>query len=117
MTVQDGTAATKALFTVSLSAATTNTVTMIYGTGDGTATFANGAYTPTWGTLTFSPGQTSQTISVPVAGLCAAGLPNQTFYFAVANPVNGTIRGHWPWPPSSTSWGQHRRFRRFPWVT
>ena len=90
-TVQVGSAGTQAVFTVNLSAPTTSTVTMIYGTGNGTATAASGAYTPTGGTLTFSPGQTSQTISVPVAGVTAAGLPNQTFFIAVANPVNGTI--------------------------
>ncbi len=90
-TVQVGSAGTRAVFTVNLSAPTTSTVTMIYGTGNGTATAASGAYTPTGGTLTFSPGQTSETISVPVAGVTAAGLPNQTFFIAVANPVNGTI--------------------------
>ena len=85
VTVQAGSAA---LFTVSLSAAPTDgsTVTMIYGTGGGTAQ-AGSAYTPTLGTLTFSGSQTSQTVSVPVA----AGAPNGTFYFAVANPVNATI--------------------------
>ena len=58
---------------MNLSAPTTNTVTMIYGTGDGTATSANATYTPTWGTLTFYPGQTSQTVAVPVAGLTGTG--------------------------------------------
>ncbi len=89
--VQVGTAATQAVFTVNLSAASTGTVTMFYGTGDGTATAASGAYTPTCGTLTFSPGQTSETISVPVAGMNTAGLPNQTFFIAVGNPAGGTI--------------------------
>ena len=89
--VQVGTAATQAVFTVNLSAASTGTVTMFYGTGDGIATAASGAYTPTCGTLTFSPGQTSETISVPVAGMNTVGLPNQTFFIAVGNPAGGTI--------------------------
>ena len=89
--VQVGSTATQAVFTVDLSAASTSTVTMFYGTGDGMATAASGAYTPTCGTLTFSPGQTSETIAVPVAGMNAAGLPNEAFFIAVGNPVHGTI--------------------------
>ena len=89
--VQVGTTATQAVFTVNLSAASTSTVTVFYGTGDGIATAASGAYTPTCGTLTFSPGQTSQTISVPVAGTTAPGASFQTIYIAVGNPANATI--------------------------
>jgi hypothetical protein len=91
VTVQVGTAATQAVFTVNLSAATTNTVSMLYGTADGTATAGSGAYTPTWGTLTFSPGQTSKTVAVPVARSKAAGLANQTFILNLASAVNGKI--------------------------
>jgi len=90
VTVQVGTAATQAVFTVTLSAATTNTVTMTYGTADGTAKAGIG-YTRTAGTLTFSPGQTSKTISVPIAALKSAGLANQTFSLGLTNGVNGKI--------------------------
>ena len=103
VTVSVGSAGTEATFTVGLSAAATDTVTMIYGTGDGTATAASGAYTPTWGTLTFSPGETLQTVSVPVAGLTAAGLPDKTFFSPWPIPSTARSRGNWPWPPSSTS--------------
>ncbi len=58
---------TAATFTVTLSKPATNTVTVDYLTGDGSATalqdYANGA-----GTLVFAPGVTSQVISVDVFG-------------------------------------------------
>ena len=57
---------TPAVFTVSLSAPASQTVTVSFATADGTAK-AGTNYTATSGTLTFSPGITSQTVSVPVA--------------------------------------------------
>ena len=39
---------------------------MNYATADGTATNARGDYTPTSGTLTFAPGETSKTVPVTV---------------------------------------------------
>ena len=62
--VQEGSGAVLA-FTVTLSPALTETVTVEYNTVDGTAS-AGADYTDTSGTLTFTPGQTSQTVSVPV---------------------------------------------------
>ena len=56
-----------ALFTVSLSSASSHSVTVNFATADGTAT-APGDYIAADGTLTFAPGQTSQTISVTVKG-------------------------------------------------
>ncbi|MEI8376515.1 MAG: Calx-beta domain-containing protein, partial [Planctomycetota bacterium] len=90
VTVQVGTLATRAVFTVTLSAASTKTITMVYGTADGTAKAGIG-YTRTTGTLTFSPGQTSQTIPVPIAALKSAGLANQTFSLNLTSAVNGKI--------------------------
>ena len=52
-------------FTVMLSPAATETVTVDYATADGTAT-AGDDYTATSGTLTFAPGETTKTIAVPV---------------------------------------------------
>ncbi len=85
-----GTTAASAVFTVSLSAAYTKTVTIAFSTADGTAK-AGVNYTAKSGTLTFAPGQTSQTIAVPLAALTAAGLPSKTFQLKLATPVNATI--------------------------
>ena len=53
------------VFTVSLSAASSQQVTVDYATSDGTAT-AGEDYTATSGTLTFTAGETTKTISVPI---------------------------------------------------
>src|SRR5439155_900407 len=58
---------TNATFTVSLSAASPQTVTVAYATADGTAT-AGSDYTATSGTLTFTPGQTNKTVARAVNG-------------------------------------------------
>src|SRR5262249_11666948 len=55
------------LFPVSLSYASSQTVTVSYYTSPGTATEGTDYYYAS-GTLTFAPGQLSQTISVNVAG-------------------------------------------------
>ncbi len=56
---------TSVVFTVSLDTAASATVTVDYATTDGTAV-AGTDYTATSGTLTFQPGQTSLTVSVPI---------------------------------------------------
>ena len=53
------------VFTVSLSATSSQQVTVDYATSDGTAT-AGEDYTATSGTLTFQAGETTKTISVPI---------------------------------------------------
>ena len=52
-------------FVVTLNRAAGATVTVDYATGDGTAT-AGADYTATSGKLTFDPGETEKTVSVPV---------------------------------------------------
>ena len=63
MTVNE--AAGTATFTVTLSAASGQAVSVNYATSNGTAS-AGSDYTSTSGTLNFSPGVTSQTIVVPI---------------------------------------------------
>src|SRR5262249_7029185 len=58
---------TPATFTVRLSAPSGETTTVQYATADGSASVGSDYY-PASGTLTFAPGQTSQTVNVPVIG-------------------------------------------------
>jgi hypothetical protein len=77
------------VFTVSLSAASGQQVTVAYATGTGTAT-AGSDYTATSGTLTFAPGITTQLVTVQVAGDTVAE-PNETFALALSGATNATI--------------------------
>jgi CSLREA domain-containing protein len=83
---------TSALFTVTLTSATSGTgiVTVDYATADGTATVSDNDYQATSGTLTFTAGQTTQTISVPVNGDTKVE-PDETFFVNLTNPVNVRI--------------------------
>src|SRR2546430_1784267 len=80
---------TNAPFTVTLSSASTQTVTVDYITGDGTAT-APSDYDSQAGTLTFAPGVTTRTINVAIKGDTVPE-PNETFLVTLLNPVNTTI--------------------------
>ena len=67
-TVTEGDAGTSdAVFTVSLSAVSGQQVTVKFATADGTANSASD-YSAQTGTLTFSPGGTTRTITVPIIG-------------------------------------------------
>ena len=55
-------------FTVTLSAAYDQAVTMSYGTVNGTATSSDDDYVARSGTLTFKPGETTKTITIEVKG-------------------------------------------------
>ena len=77
-------------FTVTLSQASTQTVTVNYATQDGTATLANSDYIQTSGQLTFAPGQTTQTIAVPIVGDTVQEL-NETFSVDLSNASNATL--------------------------
>ncbi len=76
-------------FTVTLSRAATATVTVDWATSDGTAT-AGTDYTAGNGTLTFNAGDSSQTVSVTVAG-DNVDEPNETFTVTLTNPSGATI--------------------------
>jgi hypothetical protein len=67
------------VFTVTLSAAYDQPVTMSFHTVDSTATTSDGDYIARTGTLTFNPGETSKTITIEVKG-DSKKEANETFY-------------------------------------
>ncbi len=78
-----------ATFTVKLSEASAQTVTVNYSTADNTAT-APADYTTTSGMLTFSPGDLSKTINVPIVD-DSVYEPTQTFFVNLSGPSNAAI--------------------------
>jgi hypothetical protein len=76
-------------FTLTLSAPSGRSVTVNYATADGTAT-AGSDYTAKSGTVTFSAGATSRTITVSINGDRTVE-PNETFFVNLSTPVNATI--------------------------
>ena len=82
-------ATTPASITVTLSAASGQTVTVNYATANGTAT-AGSDYTATSGTLTFNPGDTSKPINVPITSDTAVE-GNETFTVTLSSPSNATL--------------------------
>jgi hypothetical protein len=78
-----------AVFTVTLSSASSQTVTVAYTTANGTAV-AGGDYVAVSGTLTFPAGATMQSVAVPVVG---DGLVerDETFVIDLSNPANATL--------------------------
>jgi large repetitive protein len=77
-----------AVFTVSLSAASGQTVTVNFATADASATASD--YAATSGTLTFAPGETSKTITVSVKGDTNDEF-NETFNVNLSGQTNATI--------------------------
>jgi hypothetical protein len=74
---------------VSLSEASAQAVTVDFATADGTAT-AGADYHATTGTLTFPPGTTSRTVSVPIID-DVVDEEGETFFVNLSNPTNATI--------------------------
>ena len=78
-------------FVVSLSAASAKTVTVDYATSTaGGDTAAGGDFTETSGTLTFTPGQTRKTFTVPTVA-DDVDEENETFTVTLSNPNNATL--------------------------
>ena len=78
-----------ATFTVTLSHPSTETVEVSFNTEDGTA--INGAdYTGLSGTVTFVPGETTQTIEVPILD-DVYDEEDETFNVVLSSPVNATL--------------------------
>jgi len=89
-TVTEGDAgAATAVFTVSLSAAVAQTVTVQFATADGTAV-AGADYAGVTGTLTFPPATVTRTVSVPVLG-DVLDEDDETFTLDLSNPMGATI--------------------------
>ena len=80
---------TPLVFTVSLSAASGQQVTVGYATSDGTAT-AGSDYQATSGTLTFAPGVTSQLVTVQVSG-DTLDEPDERLSLTLSSPTNATL--------------------------
>jgi hypothetical protein len=78
-----------ALFTVSLSAASGKTITVRFDTLNGTAQ-SGLDYNNTTGTLTFTPNQTQQTITVQVLG-DLLGEPDENYFVNLSNAVNAVL--------------------------
>jgi len=92
VTISEGNTGTVAAqFTVTLSAASTQTVTVAYATADGTAT-AGSDYQAASGTLTFAPGETSKTVTVLVNGDRLAE-QNETFLVTLSAATNANTLG------------------------
>jgi hypothetical protein len=89
VTVVENIAGGLATFTVTLSTASGQTVTVVYNTSNGTAV-QPGDYTSTTNTITFLPGQTSQTITVPINN-DTTDETSETFFVNLVTPTNATI--------------------------
>jgi alpha-tubulin suppressor-like RCC1 family protein len=91
VTVTEGNSGTTtASFTVSLSAASGQTVTVAAATSDGTALAGSDYVAAGPTTLTFAPGDTTKVFSVTVSG-DAVDEPNETFAVALFSGSNATI--------------------------
>jgi hypothetical protein len=89
-TIVEGNSGTKNLyFLVSLSAASGRTVTVQYATADDTA-IAGGDYTSRAGTLTFTPGAITQSVTIVVSG-DALVEGTERFLLNLTAAVNATI--------------------------
>jgi hypothetical protein len=78
---------------VTLTPAGATPVTVDYATADGTGSkgaVAGTNYTTKHGTLTFAPGQTTQTISIPVTAYSDVE-PDRSFQVVLSNPAGATI--------------------------
>ena len=77
-------------FTVTLNPSSLQTITVAYATSDGSATSGTD-YTSTSGTLTFSPGATSRSVSVAIAD-DALDESDETFTITLTDAVNAGIQ-------------------------
>lgn len=90
LTIDEGNdGSTTATFTVRLNTATSDSVRVNYATANGSA-LAGSDYTLTSGTLTFAPGETSQTVTVNVLGDTTPEV-DETLFLNLSGAVGATI--------------------------
>ena len=81
-----------AVLTVNLSPASAETVTVDYATRTGAFTAIEGEdYTPTSGTLTFAPGETSKNINVPIVDDNVYEADSQLLFVDLENPSGAIL--------------------------
>jgi hypothetical protein len=91
VSVTEGNSGTKPMnFTVTLSVAYDQAVTVHFATHDDSATVAGKDYVATSGTLTFAPGQTSTTITVTING-DKKNEPNESFYVLLSGASSNAL--------------------------
>jgi outer membrane protein assembly factor BamB len=83
---------TSMTFDLTLSVPTSQTVTVDWGTADGTATVADNDYAATGGTVVFAPGETAKTVTVAAEGDVKKE-PSETFFvnYSLVAPGNATL--------------------------
>ena len=87
---EPNTGAINAVFTVKLSVASGQNVTVKYATGGGTAAAGTDYTARALTTLTFTPGQTTKTVTVQVKG-DVANEANETFFVNLSAAANASI--------------------------
>jgi hypothetical protein len=85
---------TTASFALSLSASSVQPVVVTYATADGTAV-AGADYQPRTGVVTFPPGNTSQSVQVPVVG-DTLDEPNESFHLILGPVTDATASASSP---------------------
>ncbi|OPF17872.1 hemolysin [Microcystis aeruginosa KW] len=78
-----------ASYTVTLSNASSQTISVNYATANGTAT-AVSDYTATIGTLTFAPGVTTQVLNIPILN-DSLNEADETFTLTLSSPTNAAL--------------------------
>jgi hypothetical protein len=99
VSVNEGNSGSKLMtFTVTLSAAYDQPVTVNFATHDDSATVAGGDYAAKSGTLTFAPGQTTKTFTVTIKG-DTKNEPDESFYVLLSGASNSAFI------PDAYGWG------------
>jgi hypothetical protein len=89
-TAEGNSGTTDLVFEVTLDAAHSAQVTIDFAAQDVSASVADNDYVAASGTLTFAPGETSETVTVQVIGDTVFEA-NETFRVLLSNPVNASI--------------------------